>query len=136
MQPNGSRQVPKDAFEQFVAAFPQRTDGMDAAAARGDWESAVRRASAETILDGARAYRKATEGRERRYVMGARRWLREGRWRDARTSRPLVFVPADTAAWRAWSDFYKATRGKSPPQSRRGGWWFPQEFPPGLAAAE
>ncbi len=40
-----------------------------------------------------------------------------------------VFVKQDTEAWAAWTDFYKRTKGKSPPTNGSGGWYFPSEFP-------
>lgn len=124
-----------DAFSRFLAAFPERADGHDADAAREAWERATRRAQPETIVAGAQAYALATEGRPARFVMSARRWLNESRWRDAAPgSAPaqpaLVWIEYGSAAWTAWAAHWRATRGKSPPVDRQGGWRFPAPTPP------
>jgi hypothetical protein len=123
-----------DPFTRFLAAFPQRDEPHDVDAAREAWGRALGRASPEAIIAGAEAYALAMEGRPRRYVMSARRWLDESRWRDVslriEEKSPLVWIPYGTAQWDAWSAFYRATRGKTPPIDRRGGWRFPGPEPP------
>ncbi len=132
--PGAALQVPDESFERFVAAFPQRPEGVDASPARAAWQAALARADAETIIAAAVAYAKACEGREPRYIMSARRWLAENRWLAA--PRPqLVWIALDTPEWRAWSAFYRATRGKTPPFDKLGGWRFPTRLPPRLPTA-
>lgn len=134
-----------DHFDRFMAAYPVRDEPHDLQAAREAWGRALERARPETIIAGAEAYARAREGQPPRYTMSARRWLNEGRWRDAATvSRPqcaraqtgtqpaLTWVPYGSASWAAWDRHYRATRGKSPPQSAKGGWWFPAIAPPPL----
>lgn len=123
------------AFRRFLDAFPARDGGHDEEAAHEAFIIALRRASAETILAGAAAYARATEGRERRYVMSARRWLAESRWRDAApvsgSARPAqVWVGYGSREWEAWRRHWIETRNKSPPLDRRGGWRFPTRWPP------
>lgn len=131
------REHPIDPFERFLAVYPERDGGHDVEATRHAWDSALRRASAETIIRAAVAYAEATECRERRYIMSPRRWLSEARWRDVRApgrdTAPLVWVALDTPEWRAWAAFYRSAKGKSPPLDRRGGWRFPSKLPPATA---
>ncbi len=134
-----------DPFNRFINAFPARDEPHDLQAAREAWGRALTRAPAATIIAGAEAYARATERRERRYIMGAARWLREGRWRDTGLlfqpsdgpkNRPvprLVWIEYGSREWAAWDSHYRATRGKTPPQSIRGGWWFPSSAPPNAA---
>ncbi len=134
-------------FETFMATYPQRDDGHDVAATMAAWADAIRRARPEAIIAGARAYAIATEGRERRYIMGAARSLREGRWRDAgpisgASDDPkngavprLVWISYGSPAWDAWSAFYRATKGQTPPKDRNGGWRFPAQWPPSIMQA-
>jgi hypothetical protein len=130
---------PTNAFERFIAAFPEREGGKDPEQARQAWSRALHRETPETLIAAAAAYARAVEHRPRRYVMSARRWLNEGCWRDAAPvpapspPRPdsLVWIAYGTPAWDAWAAFYKATRGKTPPQDRRGGWRFASKWPPG-----
>ncbi|MGE3266860.1 hypothetical protein [Methylocystis sp.] len=132
---------PANAFDRFLAAFPQRPEGHDAEAARDAWRGAIARADAETIIAGAVAYARTTEGRPARYVMSAQRWLREARWRkfprqDTNVASSLIWIAYGSHAWRAWAAFYTQTKGKTPPIDRRGGWRFPAQFPPAMDAAE
>jgi hypothetical protein len=130
------RQDPEEAFARFLAAFPERDGGHDRDATLLVWQGALRRADAETIIAGARAYAEATAGRPRRFIMSPRRWLAESHWRDtaARHAPRLIFVSYGSRQWSAWDAFYRTAKGKSPPQSRKGGWWFSSEFPPHVAA--
>lgn len=130
---------PTDTFSTFLAAFPARPEGHDVPAAREAWARAIGRgADPKTILAGAEAYSRETEGRPPRYFMSAARWLNEGRWRDARArpaqERALVWIPYGSPEWNAWSAHYRASRGKTPPQDKRGGWRFPTPFPPSTNA--
>jgi hypothetical protein len=127
---------PTNAFERFFEAFPQRDGGNDLAAARMAWRGAVARGAApEMIVAGALAYAAATEGRPRRYVMGARRWLNESRWRETVflkiEGKPrLVWIEYGSPEWWAWAEHWRATKGKSPPVDAKGGWRFPSLNPP------
>jgi hypothetical protein len=128
-----------NAFERFMAAFPEREGGHELEQARQAWSRAMQRETPETLIAAADAYARAVEGRPKRYVMSARRWLNESRWRDAAPvsapsrppAAPLVWIAYGTPAWDAWAAFYKATRGKTPPQDRKGGWRFTSRWPPG-----
>jgi hypothetical protein len=127
-----------DAFERFMAAFPEREGGQDFEQAQPAWSRAVDRETPETLIAAAAAYARAVEGRPRRYVMSARRWLNESRWRDVAPVpapspppvAPQVWIAYGTPAWDAWAAFYKAKHGKTPPQDRRGGWRFASRWPP------
>jgi hypothetical protein len=125
-----------DLFNRFMAAFPARDEPHDAAAAREAWERAVWRADSEVIILGAEAYARTREGQPARYTMGAARWLRESRWRDAAPvapiQRPLVWIECGSREWAAWT----AYRGRSLPLDRRGGWRVPSRWPPAMMAAE
>jgi hypothetical protein len=128
---------PTDAFERFMQAFPEREGGNDLAVARTAWRGAVARgADPEMIVAEALAYAAETAGRERRYIMSARRWLNESRWREI--DRPkfggvkprLVWIEYGSPEWWAWSNHWRATKGKSPPVDAKGGWRFPSLNPP------
>jgi hypothetical protein len=128
---------PMDAFERFIQAFPEREGGNEREAARMAWRGAVARgADPQTIIGGALAYAAATQGRPGRYIMGARRWLNESRWREAAApkfgaSKPrLVWIEYGSPEWWAWSNHYRAAKGKSPPVDAKGGWRFPSLNPP------
>jgi hypothetical protein len=131
-----------DPFNRFMAIFPPRDEPHDAAAAREAWERAIGRTDSEAIILGAEAYARAREGQPARYTMGAARWLREARWRDVGPvsaqkgeQLPLVWISFGSREWEAWAEFYRATRGKTPPQDMRGGWRFPSRWPPAPRAA-
>jgi hypothetical protein len=127
---------PTDAFERFFEAFPQREGGNEREPAWTAWRGAVARgANPEMIVIGARSYVMATESRPRRYVMSARRWLNESRWREVIFAEiggnpRLVWIDYGTPEWWAWSNHWRATKGKSPPVDAKGGWRFPSLNPP------
>jgi hypothetical protein len=127
---------PAETFERFMQAFPEREGGNEREAARMAWRGAVARgADPERIITGAMAYAKATAGRPRRYIMGARRWLNESRWREAifpeiGENPRLVWIEYGSPEWWTWDAYYRQTRGKSPPVDAKGGWRFPSLNPP------
>ncbi len=41
-----------------------------------------------------------------------------------------IHVMRDSPQGEAWWAFHKAKTGRTPPTNRRGGWWFPTEWPP------
>lgn len=82
------------AFEEFWQAVPaaRRIGKGDA---RKAWATAVRKASAATIIAGMVRYAEETQGRDPQYLKTPGPWLRAERWtdepganRDHRTSRP------------------------------------------------
>jgi len=127
---------PTDAFERFMQAFPEREGGSEREIAWTAWRAAVARgADRERIIVAALAYAADTAARPRRYIMGARRWLNESRWREAVSlkieGKPrLVWIDYGSPEWWAWSDHWRATKGKSPPVDAKGGWKFPSQYPP------
>jgi hypothetical protein len=127
---------PTDAFERFMQAFPQRDGGDPREPAQAAWSRAIDRgADPQTIIGGALAYATATEGRPLRYIMGVRRWLNESRWREAVSPKiaekpRLIWIDYGSPEWWAWSNHYRATKGKSPPVDVKGGWRFPSLNPP------
>jgi hypothetical protein len=88
----------------------------------------TRKASARQIVEAVRDYagRLAVEARHERAVETA----------DTAHHAGPVWIAADSPDGRAWAAFYRATKGKTPPIDRRGGWRFPSRFPPSLQVAE
>jgi len=41
-----------------------------------------------------------------------------------------VWLASESREGRAWAAHWKATKGKSPPMDKRGGWRFPSRWPP------
>lgn len=62
--------------------------------------------------------------------------VREFYERSATLPASTVWISATSPEWREWSAFWKATKGRTPPQDRRGGWRFPSRIPPAIVAAE
>jgi hypothetical protein len=131
-----------EGFDKFLAVFPEREEPHAIAPARAAWRKAIDEgADPEAIIAGARSYRTATAGRERRFVVSAARWLAEGRWRGggakdaAPVNEPGVWVSGDSQEWRAWAAHWHETRGVSPPRDSKNGWRFPTLWPPAAVAA-
>lgn len=72
---------------------------------------AARKCSARQIVEAVRAFE--AERTQAPQSVTAQVWVRYG-----------------SPEWNAWSAFYRTTKGKTPPQDKRGGWRFPSRFPP------
>lgn len=124
----------------FVAAYPDRPEGIDHDKTRAAWDRALDDGvDPLDLVAAAIAYRREMDGRPSRYVMAPARWLTEGRWRAferaATSPAPFVWIALDAPGWKEWAAFYRVTRGKTPPQDRRGGWRFPSRLPPSIMQA-
>jgi hypothetical protein len=62
--------------------------------------------------------------------------VREFYERSATTPASTVWISASAPEWRAWETLWRATKGRTPPQDKRGGWRFPSRIPPAIIAAE
>jgi len=131
-----------EGFNEFWRAFPQRDGDNPEQPALAAFRKAVAAgADPEAIIAGAKAYARATAGRERRYIASAARWLGECRWQGEQelapnlgaaiaTPAPGVWISATSPDWRAWAEHWRATKGKTPPVDAKGGWRFPSLTPP------
>jgi hypothetical protein len=135
-----ARECVDDAFEEFWGAFPSRDGDNPREPALIEFRKAVSAgAEPKAIIGGAKAYASATAGRERRYIASAARWLGERRW-QGETPKPQittsasasigVWISATSPEWWAWSNHWRATKGKTPPVDAKGGWRFPSLNPP------
>jgi hypothetical protein len=52
--------------------------------------------------------------------------------RGAMSPASMVWISASAPEWRAWAAYWRATKGKTPPQDKRGGWRFPSRTPPAI----
>jgi hypothetical protein len=75
---------------------------------------AARRCSVNQILEAVRAFQE----------------------RAAAIPASSVWISASAPEWREWSAYWRATKGRTPPQDKRGGWRFPSRIPPATMAAE
>jgi hypothetical protein len=133
---------PDDGFKEFCDAFPSRNGDNPIEPARTAFRKAVAAgANPKAIIVAAKAYASSTAGRERRYIASAARWLGECRWQGGlqsttgpnlipSTAAPGVWISATSPEWWAWSNHWRATKGKSPPLDAKGGWRFPSLNPP------
>ena len=53
--------------------------------------------------------------------------------RAATIPAPSVWISASAPEWRAWAEYWRATKGRTPPQDKRGGWRFPSRTPPAMS---
>lgn len=74
-------EIDKDsvAFDDFWSIWPRKDAKKGASAA---WDRAVKRASAQEIVDAARAYAASPHRPEKQYVPHAATWLNGDRWTD------------------------------------------------------
>jgi len=128
-----------DAFEEFLRVFPQREGDNPRAPALAAWCKAIAAgADPARMVAGAKAYAASIAGRERRFVVSAARWLAEERWPQAAPAPAAnaprvekIFISAASPEWRAWAEYWRATRRKGlPVDPNKGGWWFPSKSPP------
>ena len=53
--------------------------------------------------------------------------------RSATIPASSVWISASAPEWRAWATYWRATKGRTPPTDKRGGWRFPSLIPPALS---
>lgn len=133
-------------FEDFWTAYPRRPGNPKDPASR-EFET-LRAAGVDpaTIIAGATAYAAFCVGKEPQFIAQATTWLNQGRWKDdySAAAKPLVsrpepdrtgsiWVPAESAPWRAWRDAkgagFLAARKKDRAGYPDGGAWLPTEYP-------
>ena len=147
-----SRKALDIAFAEFWQVFPKR---VKEEAARRKFETKVRSGTDPVdIVAGAKRYARSVLGTEPKFIQAPDVWLNNGRWKDELPgdAKPgdkslaeigQVFVEKDSDAGRAWWDYRFRTKGSYPATTERRtdagiktGWYFPSEWPPGLADAE
>ena len=47
-----------------------------------------------------------------------------------------IWISASAPEWRAWAAYWRATKGRTPPTDKHGGWRFPSRIPPATMAGE
>jgi hypothetical protein len=84
--------TPQDqsAFEGFYSAFPKK---VGKGSARKAYRNALKRASAEEILAGAKRYAAQRSGQDQQYTAGPAPWLNADRWLDEDTKKAFASGP-------------------------------------------
>lgn len=93
-----ARSRPPSDFDTFWSLFP-RKESMGAA--RRAWRDALRKADAETLIDGARRYAAAAAGNDPQFVVTPARWLENERWKDVIQAKQKV--SRSTASLAEWA---------------------------------
>ena len=70
---------PEPGFATFWAAYPRRVGKL---AALHAWQKALRLATAEDLIAGARRYALEMRDQEAQFICHPRTWLTQGRWLD------------------------------------------------------
>lgn len=83
---------PEDAFEEFWSVYPRH---VAKAAARTKFKVALKSASAETIIDGARRFASDPNLPEMQFVPHPTTWLNQGRWDDDPLPQRVAAGPGD-----------------------------------------
>jgi len=78
----------------------------------------------------------ARKASTRQIVEAVRTFASEARVAPRADAPATVWIALDSPEWRAWAVFWRATKGKTPPTDRRGGWRFPSRRPPTMQGAE
>ncbi len=130
---------PHDYAEIFWEAYPRRVAKKEAMKAL----SAVRKANEvpfEILISAVRAFSRAMEGREMRFVPHPATWIRAGRWDDDldallgkskvpvihSVTPPMVIIRRFTAQAEAWERYRRAPI----PWGRSSEWTVETEWPP------
>jgi hypothetical protein len=66
-------------FDRFFAAYPKKVGERPA---REEFDAALKKASADVIIDGAKRYAASVAGSEKKFIKEPANWLREERWQD------------------------------------------------------
>lgn len=90
--------VEQQRFDEFWAVYPRKVDKPKARIA---FKAALKRASAEVIVSGAKAYRD-DPGRDPQFTKYPQGWLSGDRWEAESLSGPVVEVPVVPDRLPAW----------------------------------
>lgn len=82
--------VPKGDFDAFYKLYPKKVGNVDAAKA---YDKALKRASHEEIMAGAKKYRASVAHTEKKYIQAPAAWLNKGRWADEYDDKASQDVP-------------------------------------------
>lgn len=88
-------------FDEFWAAYPRKEGKGDAKKA---WDAALKKVSAERLLDGARRYAKHPNVRREggKYIKTPARWLNAECWDD---DVPSETAPSEQTSWTPWDAY-------------------------------
>lgn len=137
-----SARAVEEAFKRFREAYPKRDGANPWEPARKKFAALLKSSvDAEAIIAGAQRYadecqRKGLVGTDK--VAQATTFLSQRRWEDYPAPRELAaeglpgfYARAESEELAAWHDYGKATRGRTYPTDKNGGWQFPMQWPPG-----
>ena len=126
---------PEDFEAQFWAAYPRRVAKIAAFKALGKVRK-TRSVPWEILIAGVRSYAEWAKSKNMEYIKHPTTWLNGGCWDDELT-KPVVevkppgfYAAFDSEQLTAWEDFERRT-GHKWPRDKRGGWYFPCEWPTG-----
>ena len=128
------QEVDLEGFYIFWATYPRRVGKLAAIKA---YKRALKVSTAAEILRGAKLYAKDQAGKDQQFTAHPTTWLNAGRWGDYPAETQSVgaacgFYAAFTSAeLDAWNAYGRRTKGLNYPADKRGGWYFPTQWPPG-----
>lgn len=128
-----------DTFEEFWAARAKRKGADPKEPARKVFEMLVRNGEDPAqIIAGAKACCVAEADKlNTQYIPQTVKWLRDRRYRDyLEAAAPIVidhskfYAAAESPQFEAWDAYNRATKGRSLPRDKQGGWLVDSEWPP------
>ncbi len=123
-----------DEFEIWYSAYPRHKSRGDALKA---YRKVRKTVDAEVLLVGAKAAARKYAGTDQQFTPYPASWLNGEEWKDEDlqpkpaqepTSNGLIYVEYGTDAGDAWERHYRS-KAKIPPRDKKGGWYFPTEYP-------
>lgn len=132
------KKVRQEEFQQFWDAYGHKVDRPRAEKALAQ---ALTKAPLAQIIEGVRQYRARLT--DIKFIKDPAAWLNGERWADTPAANgagklnggnvpPGVYVRSDTPQGDAWETHSRQASGKSQVWDRKGGWYFPTEWPPGM----
>jgi hypothetical protein len=127
-----------NGFDEFWKVYPRRVAKQ---AALRMYKQALKKTTPEHILSAAKKYAAERIGQDAQFTKHPSTWLNGGCWGDYDTDLTKAPTSATAAPAKvyvkfinrdAWDAYGRRVNGKSYPQDRAGGWWFPSEWPPNL----
>lgn len=123
-----------EGFYTFWAVYPRRVGKLAAIKA---YKRALKVSTAAEILRGAKLYADERRGKEETFTKHPAGWLHAGHYGNYAPEQPRANAPAGfyasftSAELDAWNAYGRRTKGLNYPQDKRGGWFFPTQWPPG-----
>lgn len=123
-----------EGFDEFWKVYPRRVAKQ---AAIRMYKRALKLTTSAEILRAAKRYMGERYGKDEAFTKHPATWLNAGCWDDypqveeTKNASAGFYAAFTSEELDAWNAYGRKTKGLNYPADKRGGWYFPTQWPPG-----